>query len=130
MYELATDPGVRDMLHFMIARDTMDQNQWMAAIEDIVEERLDGTPCPFNFPLKKEMQEVSDRFWNHSQGTESAEGRWAKGERPDGLGEFTYLAEPKPLGDEPQLGPAAPNVHGTAKIPVPPTTDQTEPYLG
>ncbi len=130
MYELATDSGVRDMLHFMIARDTMHQNQWMAAIEDIIAEGLDGTPCPFNFPLEKEMQEVSGQFWNHSRGTESAEGAWAQGERPDGLGQFTYLASPTPLGDEPVLGPVAPSVHGTAKMPVPPSTDETKPYLG
>ena len=46
MYELATDSSVRDMLHFMIARDTMHQNQWAAAIEDIIAEGLDGAPCP------------------------------------------------------------------------------------
>ena len=130
MYELATDSSVRDMLHFMIARDTMHQNQWAAAIEDIIAEGLDGAPCPQSFPLGKEMQEVSGQFWNHSAGIESAEGKWAKGPRPDGLGEFSYLAEPKPLGDEPQLGPVAPNVHGTGKSPLPPSTGETKPVAG
>ncbi len=126
MYELATDPGVKDMLHFMIARDTMHQNQWMAAIEDMISEGLDGTPCPMKFPLWEEMQSVSGQFWNHSQGTESSAGRWAQGERPDGLGQFEYLANPKPLGDEPQLGVVAPNVHGTAKVPTPPSVGETK----
>lgn len=124
MYELTEDPGVRDMLHFMIARDTMHQNQWLAAIADIEAEGLDRTPCPFDFPLELEMQEVSGQFWNHSEGTESAQGRWAQGERPDGLGAFEYLADPQPLGDEPMLNPVAPNVHGTQKVPMPPSADQ------
>lgn len=101
----------------------------MAAIEDIVAEGLNGTPCPLNFPLEEEMQEVSGQYWNHSQGVQSAEGRWARGQRPDGLGEFAYLADPKPLGDEPQLGPVAPNVHGTAKAAAPPSSGQSKPML-
>src|SRR5205807_2766049 len=32
--EMTDDPGMRDMLSFLIARDTMHQQQWLAAIED------------------------------------------------------------------------------------------------
>src|SRR3712207_4922128 len=32
LYNMTQDQGVRDMLAFMIARDTMHQNQWLAAI--------------------------------------------------------------------------------------------------
>ena len=42
------------------------------------------------------MQAVSGQFWNHSAGTESSQGSWASGERPDGRGQFEYLADPKP----------------------------------
>ena len=129
MYELATDTNVKDMLHFMIARDTMHQNQWMAAIEDILAEGLDGPIVPESFPVSEEMQEVSGQLWNHSEGTQSKEGKWASGPRPDGKGEFTYLENPKPLGDEPMLNPIAPNVHGTGKMPVPPSSGLTKPYL-
>ncbi|MCU1500529.1 MAG: Mn-containing catalase, partial [Acidimicrobiales bacterium] len=31
LYELTDDPGMKDMLKFLIARDTMHQNQWLAA---------------------------------------------------------------------------------------------------
>jgi len=35
LYEMTDDPGVKDHLSFMIAHDTMHQNQWLAAIEDL-----------------------------------------------------------------------------------------------
>src|SRR4051812_18809983 len=33
--ELTDDPGMKDMLSFLIARDTMHQQQWLAAIEEL-----------------------------------------------------------------------------------------------
>src|SRR3954465_8565822 len=33
--ELTDDPGMKDMLSFLIARDTMPQQQWLAAIEEL-----------------------------------------------------------------------------------------------
>lgn len=122
LYELTEDKGVRDMLSFLIARDTMHQNQWLAAIEELEREGLDGTPVPMNFPQARELGAVAYQFWNMSEGTESQEGRWAKGPTPDGKGEFEYLADPTPLGPEPELGQVDPRVHGTPKAPVPPST--------
>lgn len=37
LYEMTSDHGVRDMLSFLIARDTMHQNQWLAAIAELEE---------------------------------------------------------------------------------------------
>ncbi len=113
MYEMSDDPGVKDTLSFMIARDTMHQNQWLAAIEDIVDSGLDDTPVPSSFPLELEKREYAYQFWNHSDGTESAEGRWAKGKSMDGKGEFEYVENPQPLGPEPTPPPAEPKLHGT-----------------
>jgi Mn-containing catalase len=113
MYEMSNDPGVKDTLSFMIARDTMHQNQWLAAIEDIEAEGLDMTPVPSSFPQDLEMRQHSYQFWNHSEGQESAEGRWAKGKSMDGKGEFEYLANPEPLGPEPTPPPSDPRLHGT-----------------
>ena len=50
LYNMTEDAGVRDMLSFLIARDTMHQNQWLAAIKEMEEEGLDETPVPANFP--------------------------------------------------------------------------------
>ena len=117
MYEMSNDPGVRDTLSFMIARDTMHQNLWLAAIEDLESSGLETTPVPSSFPQELEKTEFSYQFWNHSDGTDSAEGRWAKGESMDGKGEFKYLEDPQPLGPDP--GPDAPlpdpKLHGTGK---------------
>jgi Manganese containing catalase len=44
LYQLTDDPGVRDMLSFLLARDTMHQNQWLAAIKELEEEGLEMTP--------------------------------------------------------------------------------------
>src|SRR5690606_9712422 len=122
LYELTEDKGVRDMLAFLIARDTMHQNQWLAAIEELEKDGLGATPVPVTFPQSREHREVSYQFWNVSEGTESREGRWAKGPTPDGKGEIEYLADPRPLGPEPELGQVDPRVHGTPKVPAPPST--------
>lgn len=113
MYEMSDDPGVKDTLSFMIARDTMHQNQWLAAIEDLQDSGLESSPVPSSFPQELEKGEFAYQFWNHSEGTESSEGRWAKGPSPDGKGEFEYVANPQPLGPEPTPPQPDPRLHGT-----------------
>lgn len=116
LYELTDDPGVRDMLSFLIARDTMHQNQWIAAIAELEADGIESTPAPQSFPQAQEFSEVAYQFWNCSEGTESAEGRWAKGPAPDGKGEFQYLADPQPLGEAvTELAEVDPRVHSTPK---------------
>ena len=117
MYEMSDDPGVKDTLSFMIARDTMHQNQWLAAIEDIQSSGLESSPVPSSFPQELEKGEFAYQFWNHSEGTESSEGRWAKGPSPDGKGQFEYVANPQPLGPEPTLPQPDPRLHGTSLNP-------------
>jgi Mn-containing catalase len=34
LYNMTNDPGMKEMLSFIMARDTMHQQQWLAAIED------------------------------------------------------------------------------------------------
>ncbi len=120
LYNLTEDQGVKRMLAFMIARDTMHQNQWLAAIEELEADGLEETPCPSNFPQELEDGRVSYNFWNCSEGTESAQGRWAKGPTPDGKGQFEYLANPAPMSsDTGQLGQVDPRMYGTPAMPVP-----------
>ncbi|MGH1397350.1 MAG: manganese catalase family protein [Trichormus sp.] len=113
LYEMTNDPGVKDTLSFMIARDTMHQNLWLAAIEDLEQSGLESTPVPSSFPLELEKRQFAYQFWNHSEGNESAEGRWAKGRSMDGRGEFEYVTNPQPLGTEPQPPQPEPQLHGT-----------------
>lgn len=108
LYGMTDDPGVRDMLSFMLARDTMHQNMWLAAIEELKADGLETEPVPSGFPVDQELREVSYQFFDLSKGEESREGRWASGPTPDGLGEFTYV-QPQPRTGEPT--PAKPAKH-------------------
>jgi Mn-containing catalase len=119
LYEMTSDQGVRDMLSFLLARDTMHQNQWLAAIQELEQDGLERTPCPSNFPQEKELREVSYQFMNFSEGTESAEGRWASGPSMDGRGQFEYVEAPLPIGEAPELAPVDFRVQGTPKQPKP-----------
>ncbi len=114
LYEMTEDAGVRDMLSFLIARDTMHQNQWLAAIAELEADGLDMTPAPNSFPQEREFSQVAYQFQDLSEGEDSAQGRWASGPSMDGKGEFTYV-RPTPMGDAPELPPADPRVYGTAK---------------
>ncbi len=121
LYEMTTDPGVRRMLSFLIARDTMHQNQWLAAIEELAADGLEGTPVPTSFPQELELSQVAYQFWNCSEGVESQQGRWAAGPSPDGRGSFDYVMNPEPLGPPAtELAQVDPRVHGTPKMPTPP----------
>jgi Mn-containing catalase len=117
LYGMTDDAGVRDMLSFMLARDTMHQNQWLAAIEELVEDGLEATPCPSSFPQELEKLDVSYQFWNPSTGTEASKGKWAFGPTPDGKGTFEFVDEPKPLSVAPEPPPADPRLYGTGKSP-------------
>lgn len=120
LFAQTEDKGIRDMFRFMLARDTMHQNQWIAAIAELERDGLETTPAPSTFPLDHEMREVAYQFWNLSSGTESAEGAWASGTTPDGKGSFQYLEAPEPMADAPVLPPGDPRLHGTPPTPVPP----------
>jgi Mn-containing catalase len=120
LYNMTNDTGVREMLSFLIARDTMHQNQWLAAIAELEADGLETTPCPSNFPQEREHTDVSYQFIDGSEGHESSEGRWAKGPSMDGKGTFTY-AKLKPLTDDQGLlNQVDPRVYGTPAMPVPP----------
>lgn len=108
LYNMTDDPGMKDMLSFLIARDTMHQQQWLAAIED-----MGGLPAslpiPNSFPQDQEQTDVSYTFVNtFVDGVAPAEGRWTEGASIDGRGEFS-LTPAGPMGDEPMLAPPRPN---------------------
>ncbi|WP_404348434.1 manganese catalase family protein [Sutcliffiella horikoshii] len=111
LYEMTDDAGVRDMLSFLIARDTMHQNQWAATIEEL--QQKEGFVVPSTFNQEFEKQEVSHQFLNCSQGIESKSGRWASGPSIDGKGEFSFIENPVPHGQNPTLNPAPGYIHGT-----------------
>lgn len=110
MYELTDDPGVRDMLHFMIARDHMHQLQWLSVIEEFGGMHA-ALPTPATFPLSEEMGKYAYAFMAYAQdvgSSKAGEGRWAQGPAPDGKGTSNYIKEPFAAGEAPHL-PVAPD---------------------
>ena len=117
LYHMTDDTGVRDLLSFLIARDTMHQNQWIAAAREIQEEGLELLPVPSNFPQSKENQEVRYQYQNFSDGAAAAEGSWASGPTPDGKGEFSYHDGPTTSAPMPPPTTPDPRLYGTTGTP-------------
>ncbi|MDR6691675.1 Mn-containing catalase [Microbacterium sp. 1154] len=117
LYHQTDDHGVKDLLAFLLARDTMHQNQWAAAAAELQAEGYEKLPVPSNFPLDKEDRDVSYQYINFSDGKKAGDGSWASGPTPDGKGEFSYLPEP-PAG-VPMPPPTKPDVrfYGTTELP-------------
>lgn len=113
LYGMTDDPGVRDMLSFLLARDTYHQNLWYTALKEL-EERENDIVVPTTFPRKLEKEEVSYTLFNFSRGEESKKGRWAYGPSLDGRGEYNY-SQPKAWGKAPKLPPAPPAYHNTPR---------------
>jgi Mn-containing catalase len=112
LYNMTNDPGMKDMLQFLIARDTMHQNQWLAAIEDMGGFEA-NFPIPNSHPQAEEKQEFSYSFLGYDrEGAPPVQGRWSQGTSIDGKGTFT--SQPAmPLGDEPVL--PTPKIGGGAQ---------------
>jgi Mn-containing catalase len=128
LYEMTDDRGVRDMLSFNLARDIMHQNQWAAALEELRADGLEDFIVPGTMPLDRVRMDQAGVFWNCSAGSESGQGRWAQGSRPDGLGEFEYFADPRPLSADAGMAPQpSPLLHGTAMQPTPPISSGPNP---
>ena len=108
LYEITDDPGMKDMLSFLIARDTMHQNQWLAVLEDLGQVH----PIPNSFPQEKEASEFSYVFISTDiNKPEDPKERWTTGASIDGKGTFSF-AHAEAHGQEPELGFAkVPEVH-------------------
>lgn len=107
LYNMTDGAGMKDMLSYLIARDTMHQNQWLAALEELG--GMTGAfPIPNSFPQDQEKTDFSYAYLGfQADGSEPVAGRWSDGQSIDGKGEFT--AQPmQPLGEEPNLGAARP----------------------
>ena len=107
LYGMTQDPGMREMLAFLIARDNMHQQQWLAAIEDMGGLQA-AMPIPNSFPLDQENQDFSHVLLGfQADGSAPPEGRWSQGPTMDGRGEFS-ARHMEPLGEEPELAPPPP----------------------
>lgn len=107
LYNMTDDPGMKEMLSFLIARDTMHQQQWMAVIEELGGPEAQF-PVPNSFPQSEEQEEFSYVYLGHMVDGTIPEGRWSSGPSLDGKGEFSSAVS-RPLGDKPTLAPARPD---------------------
>ncbi len=117
LYHATEDKGVRDLLSFLIARDTMHQNQWIAAARELQEEGYEELPVPSRFPQSKEVDGVAYQYLNFSDGAAAAEGSWASGPTPDGKGEFSYHDGPTTTAEMPPPTTPDPRLYGTTGLP-------------
>ncbi len=107
LYDMTDDPGMKDMLSFLIARDTMHQQQWLAVIEELggYTKQL---PIPNSFPQSLEKQEFSYAFFTSqvdgSIPSDLHGARFSEGTALDGRGNYSLFAN-RPLGQEPKLAP-------------------------
>jgi Mn-containing catalase len=112
LYEMTDDPGMKDMLSFLIARDTMHQQQWLAVLEELGGEK-GVLPIPNSFPQEKEKQEFSYAFFSTGTAdTTPPAGRWTRGPSLDGNGEFSLFVN-KPMGQVPHLATPPPEGYAT-----------------
>lgn len=110
LYNATDDPGMKDMLAFNIARDTMPQQQWLAVLEEMGPKHL---PIPNSFPQEKENSDYAYNFFiTTTEGVGNQEAQpWTSGGTPDGKAEFsTFIA--RPSGEEPSLGFGRPDTFG------------------
>ncbi len=108
LHNMADCPDMKDMLSFMIARDTMHQEQWLAAIED-----MGGlgkvTPVPNSFEDLPDQKKFAYMFMGTDRtGAPPPQGRWTSGRSIDGKGDF-YAEQAEPMGEIPSLGEARPD---------------------
>ena len=114
LYRMTDDPGMKDMLSYLVARDTMHQNQWLAAWEEVGGKQ--AHPIPTGFPQEQENQEFNYAFlsFGKDDSVPTPEGNWSGGTSYDGKGTFK-VAKMEPFGEKPSLGKAAPKSAAQAK---------------
>lgn len=108
LYNMTGDPGMKDMLSYLIARDTYHQQQFLAVIEEMGGMAA-NLPIPDSTPEAHQNGEFAYvQLGFNRDGSPPPQGRWSEGPSLDGKAEFS--ARPmEPLGQEPKLAPPRPD---------------------
>jgi Mn-containing catalase len=108
LYNSTADRGMQDMLSYLIARDTMHQQQWLAVIEELGGDK--ALPIPNSFDRSCEATKFAYTFMGTERNGAAVEpGRYCEGPSLDRQGEFKFAPKFEPLGEEPMLGFARPD---------------------
>ncbi|MGK3209119.1 manganese catalase family protein [Amycolatopsis sp. MEPSY49] len=107
LYNMTDDPGVKAMLKFNLARDTVHQKQWLAAIEELKADGLEEDIAPGAL-LDEEDQTHNHTIWHLSDGPDGAKGSsWTTDAG------IEYLMDPEPLGGPGTAPKPDPALYGT-----------------
>ena len=113
LFELTDDPGMKDLLRFLIARDTMHQQQWLAVLEELGPDEMTMN-APGDFPNEGEFAEIGYTFFDHTaDAPPPPDARWAMGPSMDGQGTFK-ASKPPVAGKPPELARTPPEAHSGA----------------
>ena len=107
LYEATDDPGMKDMWRFLIARDTMHQQQWLAVLEELE----DPANAPGDFENEGEFAEIAYGFFNHTDVAPPPDAAWATGPSLDGKGEFHVVDPREHSAPRPELMDAPHDMH-------------------
>lgn len=114
LWELTDDPGMKDLLQFLIARDTMHQQQWLAVLEELPAEQ--ALNAPGDFENTGVDAENAYAFFDHLADRDvDRTARFASGPSLDGKGQFRATKPPRPPADTPALQPAPAAAHAGAE---------------
>jgi len=104
---MTDDAGMKSMLGYLMSRDVMHQQQWLAVIEELGGYK-NALPIPNSFDHSTELTQFSHTFFSTAiDGIEPPQGRWTSGPSLDGKGEYR-VERLRPMGEEPQLAPPIP----------------------
>jgi Mn-containing catalase len=124
--DLTDDPGMKDMLSFLIARDSMHQMQWLAAAEELNPEHK---AIPVEVEDEGEYAQYSHAFFAHHDEPVPEDATWTGGIAPDG-GTFT-VSQPAPaLGSKPSLQGAPPYAYAGPESTMAPSDAPSEGVMG
>jgi Mn-containing catalase len=99
LFHMTDDPGVKQMLRFLLARETAHQRVWLAAIEQLKADGIEDMPVPEAFP-----DAAAERDLAGTHLAFSAESRWNSDH-------FPYAAMPSPEAAAPILPPGDPRLY-------------------
>ncbi|SFN27277.1 Mn-containing catalase [Pseudonocardia ammonioxydans] len=107
IFNMTDDPGVREMLKFNLARDTVHQKQWLKAIEELQADGIEDDIAP-DALLDVEDQVHNNTIWQLSDGGSGPSGGWSTGEDA-----IEYLTDPEPLGGPATAPKPDPKLYGS-----------------
>ncbi|WP_129112969.1 manganese catalase family protein [Halegenticoccus tardaugens] len=114
LWEMTDDPGMKDMLSYLIARDTMHQNQWLTVLQDLGEtdDPFEVFPIPDSFPDAEENEEFNYAFMTTDvDGGSDSDAPWTQGTSMDGEGRFSHVRQRDLAGGDPDIGAPDPRTH-------------------